>query len=365
MKFSVAVTALLAASSIVDASPISFLSKKKHSSKKASSTTSTSIIANASNFTSFFNTTNFTGFGNSSVFANTTRSNTTTAKLQETIQVYVTGGHVSLENSTSYTSNCTTLLNQTSALNITQLYDVATAVNSTLGSNSTKGTIIVTSEKNLEALGFFAAVVFNSSAPVVVATDAEQASLVANSTGAANRGALVIDTDGVIYSGVFSPSLDQSAASIPVGVITDEKTVAWYFEPSLPNFIAQDSLLRTTFANFTNTTPLEYSIVTPVVPIVYDGGYSEDLVNSVASTISGLVVISSGATTNSTSSQLASQSIPVVYTETSPLDIVTAGDVPEGAIAGGCLTPVKAQVFLGIAIANDVTNTTSIAALLN
>ncbi|SMN19825.1 similar to Saccharomyces cerevisiae YHR139C SPS100 Protein required for spore wall maturation [Maudiozyma saulgeensis] len=363
MKFSVALTALLAASSAVDASPISFL-RKKHSAK-ASSTTSTQVIANSSNSTSFYNSSNSTVVSNSSNLTNSTHNSTSSVKLHETIQVYVTGGHVSLENSTKSSSNYTTLLNQTSALNITQLYDVATAVNSTLAANETKGTVIITSEKNLEALGFFAAVVFNSSAPVVVGTDAAQAYLVANNTGAANRGALVVDVDGVIYSGVYSPSLDQAASSIPVGTIDDKDSVTWFFQPSLPSFIAEDSILRTNYTNFTNTNPLEYSIVTPLVPIVYDGGYSEDLINSVASTISGLVVISSGASTNSSTSQLAAQSIPVVYTETSPLNIVSEGDVPEGAIGGGSLTPVKAQVFLGIAIANDVADSTSIANLLN
>ena len=364
MKFSVALTALLAATSVVDASPIDFLNKKKHSAK-AASTTSTPVITNASNFTSLFNISNFTSFANSSIFTNTTRNNSTTVELQETVQIYVTGGHVTLDNSTMSASNCTNVLNETSTLNITQLYDVAIAVNSTLGYNNTKGSVIVTTQNNLEALGFFAAVVFDSCAPVVVGTNADQAYLVANDTGAANRGALVVDVDGVIYSGIFSPSLDQSASSIPVGTINDEDVITWFFEPSLPAFISENSGLRTTYTNFTNTNPLEYSLITPVVPIVYDGGYSEDLINSVASTISGLVVISSGASTNSSTSQLASESIPVVYTETSPLNVVTAGDVPKGAIAGSCLTPVKAQVFLGIAIANDVADAASVAKLLN
>lgn len=368
MKLSVALTALVAASSAVEASPIDFLMKKKHSSK---ATTSTPVIANnsiAANLTSGFN---LTGFNSSSWFQNLTNSTAsnstaanTTTELVETIQVYITGGHVSLDNSTHKGSNYTTVYNQTNALNITQLYDVAAAAEHTIAANETKGTVILTSEKNLEALGFFAAVVFNTSKPVVVASDATLGAIVANNTGAFNRGALVVGPDGIIYSGVYSPSLDQSAASIPVGAVTDEDTVAWYFQPSLPNLIAQDSALRTNYTNFTSTTPLEYSLITPLVPIVYDGGYSEDLINSVASTISGLVVISSGATTNSTTSQLSSETIPVVYTETSPLDIVTPGDVPQGAVAGGCLTPVKAQVFLGIAIANDVTSSASIAELL-
>ena len=368
MKLSVALTALVAASSAVEASPIDFLMKKKHSK----ATTSTPVIANnsvAANLTSGFN---LTGFNTTSWFqnlTNSTASNSTasnsTTELVETIQVYITGGHVALDNSSEHSgSNYTTVYNQTAALNITQLYDVASAVEHTIAANETKGTVILTSEKNLEALGFFAAVVFNTSKPVVVASDATLGNIVANNTGAFNRGALVVGPDGIIYSGVYSPSLDQAAASIPVGAVTDEDSVAWYFQPSLPSLIAADSALRTNYTNFTSTTPLEYSLITPLVPIVYDGGYSEDLINSVASTISGLVVISSGATTNSTSSQLASETIPVVYTETSPLDIVTPGDVPRGAVAGGCLTPVKAQVFLGIAIANDVTASSSIAELL-
>lgn len=356
MKLNIALTALIAASSVVSASPAGFFKKAQSSSN----------VSNASNSTTTHNSTNSTN--------STTR--------HSTLQVIFTGGRFPLTNTssvnaTNYTSstsgtNYTSLFNETSSLSITQLYSIADFVNGTTANNNTKGTVIVTNENSLEALGFFAAIVFNSSKPIVVGTDATLATIVANNTKAANRGALVVDDQGIIYSGIFAPTFGQPASSIPVGAIDDQKNVTWYFDASLPTFIANNSLLRTNFSNFTNTNSLENTEATPIIPIIYDAGYNQDLissidsdlVSSVASSINALVVVSSGASTNSTTAQLLSDYVPVVYTEFSPLAIVSERDVPIGAISGGYLTPVKAQVFLGIAIANGVNTTTSIAGLL-
>ncbi|CCF56170.1 hypothetical protein KAFR_0A07360 [Kazachstania africana CBS 2517] len=278
-------------------------------------------------------------------------TNFTFPAVPEELQVVVTGGIVPILNQTHL--NYTVLFNTSLPLNATQLYNVSATVDELL-TNDTKAVVITSSRRGLEGLGFFTAVVLDTTTPIVVTDDVALGILVANSTSAAGRGALVVDRRGLIYSGIFGPS-DAPGAGIPIGIVNDQDEVIFYNDASLPAFIGTDSTIRTNYTMFTDAHAYQNVSSRILVPVVYDATYLASTVDSLASTLSGLVVVVSGPATNSTAVSIANNTMPVVYAKTvGPLSYVSTDAVPEGAIAGGYLTPVKAQVLLYIANANDV-----------
>ncbi|KAL3232438.1 Sporulation-specific wall maturation protein [Nakaseomyces bracarensis] len=369
MKFQTALTAMLAASAI--ASPIDGLFNDK---KKKTTSTSThgkqlptalaALLGGNSNTTStnstVSNTTN-SSMTNSTMSNMTNMTNSTTAEIPQ-LQVIYTGGRVpimsNMSNATFHT-NSTKLFNATNALNITELYSVAANINETLANNNTMGAVVVSNAKSLESLGFFSSIVLDSEKPIVISEVEELALCVANDTGAMGRGALVVTKNGIIYSGVFTPSSATSIGGIPVGVVDDAKKVNWYLAPSVPALVHNNGTIRTNYTNFTSTDVFNV----PLVPIVYDGGYSSSLISSLASSVNGLVVVSSGSS-NSTTSTIESAEIPIVYADESALfSPVSTKDVPENSISGGYLSPIKAQILLSIAAANGVTTDESLSAI--
>ena len=298
----------------------------------------------------------------SSIAWNTSNHSNATAgpdsEIGTKLKVFVTGGDVSLLPSNSSTFETEVLFNSSMALNVTQLYDVASQVNETLQDDTYHGVVIVSNSRSVESLGFFSTVVFETNKTVVVSEDATSAVQVAMDYESQYRGALTVAKNGgVIYSGLFAP-VGPRSNGIPVGILSNDEVV-WFFEAASPLLVAPDSALRTNYS-FTET-----NITTsPVVPIVYDGDYSQDLVDSLSGSIDGLVVAVSGYATNSSSSTLASSDVPIVYAAaSSDLAYVSTEDVPEGAIAAGYLSPVKAQLLVSIAVANQVTDPESISSL--
>ncbi|CAI4051489.1 hypothetical protein SUVZ_14G1640 [Saccharomyces uvarum] len=345
MKFQVALSALLACSSAVVASPINSLFK--HKSVKTTHSrdiNSTSPIWNGSNTTT--NTT----------YSNSTNSTSNSTSSNNELQIIVTGGQVPITNSSLTHTNYTRLYNSSSALNITQLYNIARVVNETIQDKSSTGAIVVTNAKSLEAVSFFFSILFDTNKTIVVTEDSAYAIPVANDKNAAKRGVLSVTSDKLVYSGVFTPASTFSyGAGLPVAIVDDQDQVEWFFDASRPTLISPSSVIRKEYTNF--TTPFGiFENGAPIVPIVYDGGYSSSLIDSLSSAVQGLVVVSSGSS-NSTSSSIASDIIPVVYAEAStPLNFIDKQDVPENAVGAGYLSPIKAQILLSIAAVNGVTS---------
>lgn len=370
MKFQTALTAMLAASAI--ASPIDGLFKDKKKQTKTTSSTATThgkqlptalaALLGGSSSNATANSTVAANHSNASNSSMLNHTNSTTAAEMPQLQVIYTGGRVAIASNASnatFHTNSTQLFNSSTALNITELYSVAASINETLSSNKSMGAVVVSNAKSLESLGFFSSVVLDSEKPIVVSEDEELALLVANDTGAMGRGALVVAKNGIIYSGVFAPSSATSVGGVAVGVIDDAKKVNWYLGASVPALVHANSTIRVNYTNFTST-----DVTTaPLVPIVYDGGYSSSLISSLASSVNGLVVVSSGAS-NSTTSTIESAEIPVVYAAESGLfNPVSSKDVPENSVSAGYLSPVKAQLLLSIAAANGVTSDEELAAI--
>ncbi|XDT41541.1 Asparaginase / glutaminase domain profile [Nakaseomyces glabratus] len=356
MKFQVALTSLLAAAAV--ASPVEDLFK--HKAKKSSTSSAHPSSTTKGKPTSSAHAKALPS-SLASLLANTTgnasnMTNSTVAPQKQQLQVIYTGGQVAIPstnatNTTAFSTNSTALFNTTSALNITELYSVAATINQTLADNSTKGAVVVANAKSLESLGFLTSIVLDSKKPIVISADEKMALAVANETAAWNRGPLVVSKEGLVYAGIFTPS-SANAVGLPVAVIDDAKKVQWFFSPAPPALINSNSTIRVNYTNFTNT-DIEFA-ATPLVPIVYDGGYSSSLISSLASTVQGLVVVSSGSS-NSTTSTIESAQIPVVYANSgAPLTPVSSKDVPQNALSAGYLTPVKAQLLLSIAAINGV-----------
>lgn len=274
------------------------------------------------------------------------------------LKVFVTGGDVSLLQTNSSGVETQTLFNSSQALNVTQLYDVASQVNETLEDDTYHGVVIVSNKRSVESLSFFSSVVFETNKTVVVSEDAYSAVQVALDYSSQYRGVLTVaKKSGVIYSGVFAP-VGPRASGVPVGILANDQ-VTWFFEASSPELVAPGSALRTNYS-LTETNVSS----TPVVPIVYDGDYSQDLVESLSDSIDGLVVAVSGFATNSSSSTLTSSELPIVYAQaSSDIAFVGTDDVPEGAIPAGYLSPLKAQLLVSIAVANNVSDPQSIESL--
>ncbi|QLQ82627.1 hypothetical protein HG537_0H03900 [Torulaspora globosa] len=276
------------------------------------------------------------------------------------LKVIITGGSVPLSNASQFTNvEWQTLFNASSTLNITQLYNVASTVNQTLQDDTYSGVVIVSNQRSVETLGFFSAVVFDTNKTVVVSDDYASGIYVAKDYGSQFRGALTVaQKSGLIYSGVFAPA-ERDASGVPVGLLYD-KQVNWFMEPSLPLLIDTTSPIRTNYSNFTTTN----ISTTPVVPIIFDGNFSQTVVNRLTGSINGLVVAVPDFASNSTASTLSSTQIPVVFAQvSSEIPFVSGDDVPSDAIAAGYLSPIKAQVLVSIAAANNVTSPASVAQL--
>lgn len=335
MKFEYILSTLLATATLTEASPIGFFRRAKKTtssttSKKASFQTHAAKQAQTAAFHNYTNTTT-----------------------PETIQYIVAGGEVAKTNHTLY-NNFTEISNSSSrGLNFTELYDVVQSIDTTLSYSTSKAGVVVTNENSIESLGFLSSLLFDSKKPIVIGEDSILAGIVANSTEAASRGPLVVKPNGLIYAAALAPS--TKAPGVPIGVVSGSE-VTFFYEPSLPSIIAENSTIRTNYTNFTSLYVDKY-VSAPVVPIIYDADYSSLLIQGLAAEVQGLVVVSA----NATASSITSETLPIVFASpNAPFTSVTEKDVPEGTIAGGYLTPAKAQVLLSVAYANGVTDIESL-----
>ncbi|CCK71789.1 Sps100p KNAG_0H03750 [Huiozyma naganishii CBS 8797] len=241
-------------------------------------------------------------------------------------------------------------VNATGVLSVTQLYQVSEQIESSLKANH--GCVIVGKKKSFESMAFFSAIVFNSTAPIVLCEDAAIGTVVASDPGAAGRGPLIIFKN-TIYSGTLP------AYNVPVGVVNDDHSCFWFYDAAMPQLTQWNSTLRTNFTNFTSTS----SQAQVNVPIVFEEGISPTLLQSVGSFIQGLVVIGSGQNSTDMSSSGA-PSIPVVYAQESRLvNAVNNSTMPSNAISAGYLTPIQAQIMLSVAVVNGVNSTESLKSL--
>ncbi|GAV55583.1 hypothetical protein ZYGR_0AV02150 [Zygosaccharomyces rouxii] len=270
------------------------------------------------------------------------------------IWVFVTGGTVGLTNSSDIT--IIDLYNASQALNITQLYALAGQVNSTLGQESTQGVVIVSNQESLEPLGIFTSLLFNTAKPLVITQNGAIGAAIAQQSSSSARGPVVVGDNRLIYAGALAPAGDESSCTA-VGISSDLSNATWFYENSVPVLIGPNSTIKQNYSNFTN-----YNISTaPVVPIIYDGVYSSQLISSLPSA-SAFVVVSAGS--NSTLSTVTNSSSPIVFAEAgSGLRYVGEEDVPYGTIPAGYLSPVKAQILLSVAAANGVTDQQALRSL--
>ncbi|KAM3165012.1 Asparaginase [Lachancea thermotolerans] len=285
-------------------------------------------------------------------------SNATAQVAAPKLEVIVTGGQYTMSNWSSEV-HVTRLFNQ-STLNATQLARVAQSVEGALDGGEYTGVVVLGAGRALEALGFYLSVVVDTPENVVVTSALEDGVATAWSAWSWFRGALVVD-GGVIYSGAaYSPSAPGWGA---LGSVIAGAPRYW-FTPAWPTLLAPWGSLRVNFTNFTDIVPAPAANATNssssmTVPVVFDGYYDPSIVSSLSTAIAGLVVVSSG---NSTASDLTSSNIPVVFTSDDGATILPE-DVPAGAIAGGNLSPLKAQLLLSIALSKDVKETSSLQQL--
>lgn len=308
---------------------------------------------------SLFNLSNSTGgavwntsnHSNNSNFSNGTLPGEPEAKLK----VYITGGYYDIStNDSDYEDvEFTTLFNSSSALNITQLYNISSLISDTLEDDSYYGVVIVTNAASIEPLAFFSSIVFDTDKAFVISEGVYSGVWVAMDPDSEERGPVTVGYEtGLIYPGI---------TATPIGITTIDG-VAWFLDASKPELVGEYSGIRYAYPNFTST-DVDLSSA-PLVPIIYDGDYSPSLINSLSSSLDGLIVVVSSLATNVTSSTLESDTFPVVYAQSGPsLSYLAYEDVPENAIAAGYLTPIQAQLLVSISIVNNVTDPSTINTL--
>lgn len=114
--------------------------------------------------------------------------------------------------------------------------------------------------------------------------------------------------------------------------------------------LRKKTTIRINYTNFTSLNIVKEHAA-PVVSKIYHAAFSSLLIEWLTTEVQGLIVVS----TNTTSSTDTSKTLSIVYTSpNTPFTVITEKDVPEGIIAGGPLTPVKAQVLLPFACTNGV-----------
>ena len=354
MKFQVVLSALLACSSAVVASPIENLFKyravKASHSKNINSTLPAWNGSNSSNVT----------------YANGTNSitNTTTAESSQ-LQIIVTGGQVPITNSSLTHTNYTDIIQQFFCFEhyrIVQCLPVLLTKRSKIKSSA--GAVVVTNAKSLEAVSFFLLLSFLTPKSLLLSLKIPAYAIpVANNKNATKRGVLSVTSDKLVYSGVFTPPTACSyGAGLPVAVVDDQDEVKWFFDASKPTLISSDSIIRKEYSNFTTSLWSIRKRCSNCCPIVYDGGYSSSLIDSLSSAVQGCVVVSSGST-NSTSSTIESTEIPVVYAQANtPLNFIDNKDVPKNAVGAGYLSPIEAQILLSI-LANSITSKSALESI--
>lgn len=363
MKLEFVLAALLTSSAVVEAVPFGLLKRAKPSADTKSASNALEALLTKtfdehnSTATTATKVNATTSIGNSTVSSsNRTRpsynhtgysNGTNTSITEPTLQYIISGGKVPINNSSSAT-NYTKVSNSTRSLNITELYGVASKINETISSDDVKGAVVVANSNSLEGLGFLTDLIFNEDKPIVISEDPKLGAVVADDEASEGRGTIVVDKSGLIYQGSLAPG--EKCVGIPIGIVVGDK-VQYYYDNALESpWFGNDSTITANFTDFTNIVDFEDTSA-PIVPIIFDGDYSTDLVDELSDKIQGLVVI----TTNATESSIVSLSLPIVYTsDKAPFDIISSDDVPEGTIGGGVLTATKAQLLLSVAIANGV-----------
>ncbi|SMN21048.1 similar to Saccharomyces cerevisiae YHR139C SPS100 Protein required for spore wall maturation [Maudiozyma saulgeensis] len=282
-------------------------------------------------------------------------NNGSSSSTSSSVEIFVTSGNLPSNGSAK------ALFNTTGTLNITQLYKVSEAVNQSLQSSSGGGIVILADKSSFESLSFFLSIVLNTEKAVVITNDIEIGTTVAMDSNSTGRGVLYVGKSKVIFAGDLPPF------GVPVGVVGDNLEAYWFYdEPQKSGMFSMNSTLRTTYSNFTNPT-LNSEVA---VPIVYEQGIASILSSSLgnSSSIGGLVIVSdkvvSNVTTQSTSSSSSTPTFPVIWVNPpGKISWLSEANIPGYAIAGGYLTPVQAQILLGVAVNNNVTSPESIRAL--
>ncbi|CAB4255643.1 similar to Saccharomyces cerevisiae YHR139C SPS100 Protein required for spore wall maturation [Maudiozyma barnettii] len=288
--------------------------------------------------------------GSSGGFSNTTSSNSSSSS----VEIFLTSGNMPSNGSAK------ALFNTTGTLNITQLYTVSEAVNKSLQSSS-GGIVILADKSSFESLSFFLSIVLNTEKAVVITNDIQIGTIVAMDSNSTGRGVLYVGKSKIIFAGDLPPF------GVPVGVVGDNNEAYWFYNTAQKSgMFSMNSTLRTTYSNFTNPT-LNSQVA---VPIVYEEGITSSLSSALGSSsaISGMVIVSdkvvSNVTSQSTTSSMPAPVFPVICVNPpGKISWLSEANIPSYAIAGGYLSPVQAQILLGVAVNNNVTSPDSIRAL--
>lgn len=142
--------------------------------------------------------------------------------------IVYTGGEYLLNISNSSTGNTTVYAPYVNTTNVTisELANATSQLNATDSSSDLTDLVITVGKDSLERAGFYYALSFPNQT-VVVTQNTTKGLFVANNTNSTGRGGLIVDNEGIIYSGITYPH------SV-IGAVDPHGKVTYFFDPALP-----------------------------------------------------------------------------------------------------------------------------------
>lgn len=262
--------------------------------------------------------------------------------------VVYTGGEYLLNISNSTGGNTTVYAPYVNTTNVTipELANATSQLNATDSSSELTDLVITVGKDSLERAGFYYALSFPNQT-VVVTENTTKGLFVANNTNSTGRGGLIVDSEGIIYSGITYPHT-------VIGAVDWNGKVTYYFDPSLPTLVKvaadyyKNNSAATITSNLTNSSQ---------VPIISSKSSSKKhgLYNKAAElpTIGDITVVNVTSTkevsqyvkdaSNSSSDSwtiLASNNLTFI-----PPDVAGSSS---NVIGAGILSPIQASVLASI-----------------
>lgn len=260
-----------------------------------------------------------------------------------------TGGEYLLNISNSSTGNTTVYAPYLNTTNVTisELANATSQFNATGSSSELTDIVVTVGKDSLERAAFYYALSFPNQT-VVVAENTTKGLLVANNTNSTGRGGLVVDNEGIIYSGLTYPY------SV-LGAVDAEGKVTYFFEPSLPTLAkVAAEYFKNNSASVINSN-LTTSSQVPIVNGSTSSEKSKFSSKAALPTIGDVTVVNITSTkeiaqyvknsTNSSSDSwtiLASNNLTFI-----PPNV--AGSTDSHVIGAGILSPVQASVLASVA----------------
>lgn len=261
-----------------------------------------------------------------------------------------TGGEYLLNISNSSTGNTTVYAPYVNTTNVTipELANATSQFNATGSSSELTDIVVTVGKDSLERAGFYYALSFPNQT-VVVTENTTKGLLVASNTNSTGRGGLVVDNEGIIYSGLTYPY------SV-LGAIDVDGKVTYFFEPSLPTLAkAAAEYFKNNSASAINSNLTSSS----QVPIVNGSKLSKK--SKFSSKAAQLPTIGDVTVVNITSPKEIAQYVNNSRNSSSEAWTIlasnnltfippnVAGSTDSHVIGAGILSPVQASVLASIA----------------